>query len=523
MPQPTAAPRIKSFLVLFSKKERPFGKRGKDFRPTGDGAAAASHTRIIVAAMLISTFMAAVEVTVISTAMPTIVAKLGGFRLFSWAFGIYLLTQAVMTPLYGRLADSFGRRVVYLGSTALFLVGSLLCGCAWSMVSLIIFRAIQGIGGGGLVPLATTIIGDVCKPHDRPRIMGYVSGVWGIAGLIGPLLGAFFVHTLGWPFVFWVNLPVGVITITLVARYLHEPAHGKTNTPIDLPGCALLILGLGIMMAALVDFDRLGTAQFAGLLAVAVVTLAAFGLRERILPHPLLPLHLMRRPLLLAAYASSFLAGGLLIGMTAFLPAWVQGVAGGGALDAGINLGIMTVAWTTTSMTLSRVIGRVGNRPMALGGAVVLVAGSVTLLLVATGRSLLWVDLASMPIGAGLGLTSIVFTLAVQSSVAHTDRGRATALFFFSRLMGQALCAAAFGGVLNAGLSRAGARDVLRELVNQPLRTAMPADELLRLIGFLSGALHGVFVLSVILSAGVMIVATLVPRDRRDVATAREH
>jgi MFS family permease len=451
--------------------------------PAAHGAAfdvaGPSRPRLIVAAMLISTFMAAVEVTVISTAMPTIVARLGGFRLFSWTFGIYLLTQAVMTPLYGRLADSFGRRAVYLGSTALFLVGSLLCGCAWSMVSLILFRAIQGIGGGGLAPLATTIIGDVCQPADRARVMGYVSGIWGIAGLVGPLLGAFFVHTLGWPFVFWVNLPIGLITMTMVARYLHEPAHGKTYTPIDLTGCVLLIVGLGIMMAALVDYDRLSAPRLAGLLAIAAVALAGFGLRERQLRHPLLPLHLIRRPLLLAAFASALLGGGLLIGMTAFLPTWVQGVAGGGAL----------------------------------------LAGTAALVFVSAGHSLLWVDLVSIPIGAGMGITSIVFTLAVQSGVAHTDRGRATALFFFCRLMGQALGAAAFGGVLNAGLSQPGAHDVLRDLVNPHIRAAMPAEELLRLTNMLNGALHGVFLLGVILSLGVMVVAALVPRDRRDKTT----
>jgi MFS family permease len=515
MPQSSPAPKLKSLLVLFSRKELLFGKRSKNFPSLGDVAATVSHPRVIIAAMLISTFMAAVEVTVISTAMPTIVAKLGGFRLFSWTFGIYLLTQAVMTPLYGRLADSFGRRTVYLGSTALFLVGSLLCGCAWSMISLIVFRAIQGIGGGGLAPMATTIIGDICKPQDRARIMGYVSGIWGIAGLIGPLLGAFFVHTLGWPFVFWVNLPIGLVTMTMVARYLHEPPRATAHSPIDLPGCALLVGGLGVMMAALVDFDRLSGSMLSGLLAFAAVTLAAFGLRERRVRHPLLPLHLMRRPLLLAAYASALLGGGLLIGMTAFLPTWVQGVAGGTALAAGINLGIMTIAWTSASMTLGRAIGRLGNRPMALGGAVVLLAGTIGLLPVAAGHSLLWVDLVSIPIGVGMGLTSIVFTLAVQST-AQTDRGRAIALFFFCRLMGQALGAAAFGGVLNAGLTRAGAPDVLRSLVNPHLRAGLPADALLRLTGMLSGALHGVFVLGVILSLGVVIVAALVPRDSRD-------
>ena len=484
------------------------------------GAAAVSHPRIIIAAMLISTFMAAVEVTVISTAMPTIVAKLGGFRLFSWTFGIYLLTQAVMTPLYGRLADSFGRRAVYLGSTALFLVGSLLCGCAWSMVSLIVFRAIQGIGGGGLAPMATTIIGDICKPTDRARIMGYVSGIWGIAAIVGPLLGAFFVHTLGWPFVFWVNLPIGVVTMAMVARYLHESHHNKTHTPIDLPGCALLIAGLGIMMAALVDFDRLGTPRLAGLLAIAAVALAGFGLRERQLRHPLLPLHLLRRPLLLAAFASALLGGGLLIGMTAFLPTWVQGVARRRRLGCGHqprhhdrrlddNEHDARPRHRAPRQPADGTRGGGGSprgdrRPGSWSPAGTACSG--------------WTS-SPFRSAPGMGLTSIVFTLAVQSGVAHTDRGRATALFFFCRLMGQALGAAAFGGVLNAGLTHAGVHDVLRDLVNPHIRATMSPGDLQRLTGLLSDALHGVFVLGVILSVGVMIVAVLVPRGRRDTST----
>ncbi len=196
--------------------------------------------RRVVAAMLISTFMAAAEVTVISTAMPTIVARLGGFNLFTWAFGIYLLGQAVMTPIYGRLADLYGRRIVYLGSTGLFLAGSLLCGLAWSMPALIVFRAIQGLGGGGLVPLATTIIGDVSPPADRARLLSYVSGVWGIAAIVGPLLGSLCVGTVGWPFVFWINLPVGAVTIALVARHLNEPAGRGAGGTIDLVSTALL-------------------------------------------------------------------------------------------------------------------------------------------------------------------------------------------------------------------------------------------------------------------------------------------
>ncbi|MCB8883239.1 MFS transporter [Acidisoma cellulosilytica] len=480
--------------------------------PAAPRAARPRHARLIIAAMLISTFMAAVEVTVISTAMPVIVSKLGGFHLFAWAFGIYLLAQAVMTPLYGRIADSFGRKPVYLASTSLFLVGSLLCGCAHSMVTLIVFRAIQGIGGGGLAPLGTTIIGDVCAPEDRPRIMGYVSGVWGIAAIAGPMLGAFFVHTLGWQFCFWVNLPVGLVTMTMVWRFLRDSAQTRSRAPIDLAGCVLLVAGLGLMMAALIQCEALPTAQLVLLLAVAFVALAGFGLRERQVRHPLLPLHLMFRPLLITANLSSLLAGTLLIGMTAFLPPLIQGVMGRDALDAGIVIGVLSVSWTIASMTIGRVVGRVPNRVLAVGAGIAMTIGMAVLVPIADGRSLGWLTLIVIPIGIGMGLTSIVFTLAVQGSVPAHERGRSIALFFFSRLMGQALGAAAFGGVLNAGLADTHGHDLMQALVNPRLRAALSPAHLAAATTRLDQALHGVFVLAAVLALAALAVACFTPR-----------
>ncbi|HLZ67114.1 MAG TPA: MDR family MFS transporter [Aliidongia sp.] len=469
---------------------------------------------LVIAAMLISTFMAAVEVTVISTAMPTIVAELGGFSLFSWAFGAYLLTQAVVTPLYGRLADSYGRKRVYLASASLFLVGSLLCGCAWSMVSLILFRAVQGIGGGGLVPLATTIIGDVSEPADRPRMMGYVSGIWGISAIVGPLLGAFFVNSLGWPFVFWVNLPIGILAMAMVARFLHEPPRTGRHQPIDLPGAGLLVIGIGAVMVALVQIETLDTRELAGLAALGAVTLGGFAWRERRVADPLLPAHLLHRPMILTANASALLCGALLIGMSAFLPTWVQGVDGGSALAGGIVLGVMTVSWTVATLAMSRILARLSFRPVAIGASIVLVAGGGGLMLVAARQSGLWLDLCCIAIGVGLGLNSLVFTVAVQSGVARADRGRAMALFYFCRLIGQALGSAAFGGVLNRGLERAGqgTQDIVRDLVSEASRAALAGPELGRLIDTLAGAMHAVFVLGAITAVGAFAVSLAVPR-----------
>ncbi len=478
-----------------------------------DPLVAPRRGRLIVGAMLISTFMAAVEVTVISTAMPTIVGQLGGFDLFTWAFGVYLLGQAVTTPIYGRLADQYGRKRVYIGSVAVFLLGSLLCGFAWSMASLIAFRAIQGIGGGGLIPLATTIISDVSSPADRPRTLGYVSGIWGISAIIGPLLGSFFVGTLGWPFVFWVNLPIGLVTTILVARFLHEPASTRQHAPIDVTGAALLALGVGAVMAVLVQHESFSNMMLAALLALGLAALAGFAWREQQSATPILPLHLWDNPLIAAANLSGLACGALMIGATAFLPSWIQGVLGQSALVAGFMLGVLTVSWTTASMSLSRVLNRLAYRPVALVGSVALLTGAAALLPLRPGQDAAWVVVACALLGIGLGLHSLVFNVAVQSSVAQHDRGRATSLFFFSRMIGQAVGAAAFGGVLNAGLVAAGpsAHDAVRDLVEPALRVALPSAELARLTGALAHALHGVFVLAAGIAAVALLIVFLVP------------
>lgn len=470
---------------------------------------------LVIAAMLISTSMVAVEVTVISTAMPTIVAKLGGFSLFSWAFGAYVLTQAVVMPLYGRLADSYGRKRVYLASAGLFLLGSLLCGCSWNMVSLILFRAMQGIGGGGLVPLASTIIADVAAPADRPRMMGYLSGIWGIAAIIGPLLGAFCVHSLGWPFVFWVNLPIGLIAMTMVARFLHEPPRTGRHQPIDLPGAGLLVTGIGAIMLVLVQMAMLTLPATAGLLGFGVLALLGFAWRERRVQDPLLPAHLLRRRMLLIANVSAVLCGAVMLGLVAFLPAWVQGVAGGGALLAGAVLGVVCLAWTIATMTLSRHLARLSLRSVAICSSVVLVAGCLGLLTVGAGQGILWLCICGAITGAGLGVNSLVFTIAVQSSAARADRGRAMALYYFSRMLGQALGAAAFGGVLNHGLAKSGTHDIIRALVGVKTRVALSAPVLHQLTGILAGALHSVFILACIIAAGTLLATCFVQRQEQ--------
>ncbi len=475
--------------------------------------ATAKGRSTVVAAMLISTFMAASEITIISTAMPTIVGRLGGFDLFTWAFGIYLLSQAVTTPIYGRLADLYGRRAVYLGSTGLFLLGSLLCGLAWSMPSLIVFRAIQGLGGGGLVPISTVILSDLSTAEERPRMLSYVSGVWGISAIAGPLLGSLCVATVGWPFVFWLNLPIGALTVTLVARNLKEPAAHRPAGRIDAAGAALLAAGIGAGMAALIQWTTLGAMPLLLLCGGACACLALFALRERRAAEPMLAAHLLRRPVIFAANASGLLCGALVLGTSAFLPPAVQGVLGRPAIMAGVVLGAMTVSWTVAAMLLGRVLSRLPMRPVALAGAAGIITGMAGLLLPGGLPMLL---AACVPLGVGLGVTSLVFTVAVQSGVAREDRGRATSLFYFSRLIGQAVGSAVFGGVLNAGLAAGGpgAHHALRTLMDPAGRAALPGAELSRLLPVLAGALHGVFLVGMAVAVLTVPVGLIVPRQR---------
>src|SRR5215470_9096210 len=256
-------------------------------------AEARARRRLVMTAVMLAIFMVGTDAYIVATAMPTIVADLGRFRLFSWAFAAFLLAQAVTIPIYGRLADLYGRKRVFFAGTSIFLVGSQLCGCAWSMPTLVIFRALQGIGAGAIQPIATTIIGDIYTPVERARMQGYVSGMFGIAAVIGPTLGAFVVEHISWSLVFWVNLPIGAATFVMFGLYLHEHREPHRHR-IDYLGSALLMLGIGAPMLALVQIGNADGLSLAALVALGAVALTVLLLHERRAAEPMLPLRLWR-------------------------------------------------------------------------------------------------------------------------------------------------------------------------------------------------------------------------------------
>jgi len=331
--------------------------------------AAAGRRGLILAAAMMATFMTAVETTIVATAMPTIVADLGDFHLFSWVFAAYLLAQAVSIPIYGRLADLYGRKRIFFVGAGVFLVGSTLCGFAHGMLSLIAFRALQGIGAGAVQPVAYTIVGDIYSPTERARVQGFLSSVFGFAAVVGPTLGAFLVEHADWSIVFWINLPVGALAIAMLAAFYHETPHSRPPR-IDYLASILLMVGGGALMMAMIQGGSLSPWMLAACLTVGVGALAGLVRRERHTEAPMLPFRLWRSSIIALANLGSFAIGAVMISVSAFLPIYVQGVMGRGAATTGAVLGAMSISWAAASIVAGRVMLRTSYRVSALiGGA----------------------------------------------------------------------------------------------------------------------------------------------------------
>jgi len=415
------------------------------------GAAASvrrTHRPYVFAAIIMAMFMAAIESNIVATSMPSIAAKLGGVSLYSWVFSSYLLMQAVSVPIYGKLADLFGRKHVFIAGIAIFLAGSLLSGFAWSMPSLIAFRFVQGLGAGAVLPLAVTLVGDLYSLEERGRVQGYTASVWGISSIVGPLSGALIVQYLDWSWVFWVNLPLGVVAIALVGLYLHE-GSAHQHPRIDYAGATLLFATLSVLMLLLTHSADWPAAAIAGLAAVVIVGAALFIRQERRAPEPVMQLDLWKNPLIARANAATLTAGVVMVGIVSFLPTYVQGALGTTALVAGFTLSAMSVGWPVASTVTGHVLTRIGTRRLSRFGGLAVFAGALIIAFGAQAGPLVGAA-GSCIMGVGLGTLNTTYIVAIQTSVPWAQRGGATAANLLMRILGNALGAALFGGVLNA-------------------------------------------------------------------------
>lgn len=441
------------------------GTGGAGGARTGEAAAPATtpgRRGPVVAALMLGMALAALDGTVVSTAVPQIVGDLGGLSVFSWLFAGYLLANTVTLPVYGKLSDTFGRKPVLLAGILLFLTGSLLCATAWNMASLIAFRVVQGLGGGALQGTVQTIAADLYPLRERPRIQARLSGVWAVSALAGPALGgllagsAGFAGHAGWRWIFLVNLPVGLVALWLIARHLREPAR-PAGAPISVDWAgALGVFATGaLLLTALVQggvawpwlsapsLTLLGCAAAGAALTVAV---------ERRAAEPVIPGWVWRRRTIAAVNLALGALGLLMVAPTAFLPMYAQSVLGLGPVAAGFVLSAMTLTWPISAALSNRVYRRIGFRLSAVTGMTLAVLSLLAFPLLPYPGEPWQPTLVTLALGAALGLFQLPLIVGVQSTVGHAERGTATASVLFCRQVGQSLGAALFGAIANAVL-----------------------------------------------------------------------
>src|SRR5690625_597567 len=373
----------------------------------------------ILGAVMLGMFLSAIEATIVATAMPSIVADLGDFSLFSWVFSSYLLTSSATVLLFGKLADIYGRRPIYIFGIVFFLIGSTLAGFSTTMMMLIIARFIQGVGAGALMPIAMTIVGDIYTKEERAKIQGYLSSVWGISAIIGPLVGAFFVDFLNWRYVFWMNIPLGLLSMIGIILFLKESVE-RSKEPIDYRGAFFLISGTSLLMLLFVETGNtihLWSPTFFFIVLLTIVLLVTFVRHENRVPSPIMPQEIWTIKMIRLPNIVTLLTGVIMISVSSYLPMFVQGIMGESALIAGFSLTAMSIGWPLASTISGRILLKIGFRTTSLIGACFLIIGTFFFTLLPTIQHVIWAGFASFFVGVGMGMTSTSFIVAIQTTV----------------------------------------------------------------------------------------------------------
>jgi len=414
-----------------------------------------------------ASFMIAIEATIVSTAMPQIAGQLGNLQYYSWVFSSFLLAQTATTVVFGKLADLYGRRAILLVGIGIFLLGSVLCGLAWSMPALIAFRLIQGLGAGAIQPVSITVIGDLYAAHERGRVQGWLASVWGVSSVIGPLAGGLIIQHVSWAWIFWINVPIGIAAAAGFFLYLKETVRAEQRS-VDIAGAALFTVAIAALMIALTEAGA-GAGRIALVAAAICIAMAMLFVRqERRARDPMIAFDLWAHRAIASTNAVTLFSGMAVIGLTTFLPMYVQAVMGRSPLVAGFMLTAMVLGWPIAATLGARNFARFGLRPILICGAALLPLGGLAFVILSPDVSPLIAGAGSLIMGFGMGFLSTSAIVLIQESVGWAQRGAATSSNLFARNLGSTLGATALGAVLNLSLARghAGSLEQIEQLLH---------------------------------------------------------
>lgn len=459
-----------------------------------------TNVTLVTVAIFIATFMSAIEGTIVSTAMPTIVGDLQGVSLMNWVFSIFLLTNAIATPLYGKLADMLGRKRVFLFGLTVFVVGSVLSGMSSSMTTLVLWRAVQGIGAGSIMPISFTIIADIYPVEKRAKVMGFNGSAWGIASIVAPLLGGFIVDRLTWHWIFFINLPVGILAFLMIAIFLHEKQK-PTKLVIDWLGSFLLSLGL---LALMYGFQVLGEKQpnaviLVACLVVSVGAITGFIYHEKRTANPIIPLSLFNKRTFVTQNLVAAVVSGYLMGFEVYLPTWMQGLLGLPASMAGFVVTPSSVLWIVGSFIAGKLIATWSPKKIINFSLCFILIGSLAMALVPETTNYWWFYPIAAVSGIGFGITITTTTVTAQNQATADTIGVATSINTLGRTLGQTLMISIFGIVMNQSMAQGVASHpktsmaMMNQLINPQTAVNLPQSLIGTLRNILYNGLHAIF------------------------------
>ena len=436
-----------------------------------DATAANLQNRVrIIIGVALGSFLAALDTTILSTVMPTIIGELEGLGLYSWVFSVYMIMSAVSMPVWGRVSDIVGKKKMFVATVLVFLLGSVLCGLSGTIIHLIVFRGIQGIGAGGLSSIPFALISTVFPSNERGKALGFLTATWGVSSIIGPMLGSLIVTQLDWRWVFYVNVPGGTAAVLMVLRWFREDHHASRES-IDYGGAALLCITIVSLLLVCLESGK-GNTDVARTLGYAAIFLAsgvAFVVQEKRTPYPILQMEFFRRRAFWTGNLLGFLISFTMFGMIAYLPLLTQNLRGGTAVHTGVVMTAMSLSWSAASFVAGRLVHRVGENVMIRAGMPVMICGLVAGVLTDFDSSYWQLAVCGMLTGLGMGMQTPSLVLSVQNALDQRHIGIATSSQMLSRTIGGAVGISVTGAVVSGAMA-AGFRlpGVARALTSLP-------------------------------------------------------